>query len=138
MKSLVLKNKEIYPTAEVLENALKESYPSYVEFSNQLIELGMVQEWNYYNDGKAWLCKLLLKKKNLGWLYIYDGYFNISCFFMEKHLAAINDLDIDEQIKATLFQAKPTNKLMPLTVRIKTSGQLPDAIKILLFKKGLK
>lgn len=138
METLVLKNKEILPTPKVLENALKESYPTYVEFSNQLTELGMVQEWNYYNDGKAWLCKLLLKKKNLGWLYIYDGYFNISCFFMEKHTTAISELDIDEQIKTAFIQAKPAGKLMPLTVRIKTIGQLPDALKIIGFKKGLK
>lgn len=135
---LILKDKDVFPTLPVLENVLKESFPAYEEFINRLSDLGFVPEWNYYNDGKAWLCKLLWKKKNLGWLYVYNGYFNISCFFTERHSEAIVNLDIDTQIKNRYFGIESSGKLKPLTIRIESSEQLPDTIKILLFKKEQK
>lgn len=39
---------------------------------------------------KALLCKMMFKKKNIGWLYVYDGFFRVS-FFMERHLSVIAD-----------------------------------------------
>ena len=51
-------------------------------------------EWRYYNDGKAWLCKVVNKKKTVFWLSIWEHYFKTSFYFTEKHLESIDALNI--------------------------------------------
>jgi len=138
MEPLILKNKEVYPLDEILENVLKGSYPAFLELRDNLSGLGIKFEWNYYNDGKAWLCKMLLKKKNLGWVGVFDGFFSTTFYFMEKHLESIADLDITEDIKNDFCQSEFVSKLKPLRFNIHNETQLTDVYTVIEFKKGLK
>ena len=138
MNALILKDKEMFPTDEVLENVLKSSYPAFARLRDELTATDVRIEWNYYDDGKAWMGKMLFKKKNLGWLQIYDGYCTTSCFFMERHLEAIDGLDITESIKTNFYQQKSSGKLTPMTVNIHTAEDIDDTLKMLDFKKKLK
>lgn len=138
MEPLYLKDKNILPTEDILENALGESYTAFKVFESKLTDQGINLEWNYYNDGKAWLCKMLFKKKNLGWLYVYDKYFKVSCFFMEKHLEDIDQLDISSSIKEDFLNNGSTGKLKPMTVAMYTKELPMDVMTMILFKKGLK
>lgn len=52
MNALILKDKEVFPTDEVLENALKSSYPAFNKLRDELTATDVRIEWNYYNDGK--------------------------------------------------------------------------------------
>lgn len=71
MQPFALKDKETFPTYEVLRATLKDSYPAFRKLEDNLKDAGISIEWNYYNDEKAWMGKLLLKKKNLEWLHVY-------------------------------------------------------------------
>ena len=53
MNALILKDKEVFPTDEVLENVLKNSYPAFARLRDELTATDVRIEWNYYNDGKA-------------------------------------------------------------------------------------
>ena len=138
MNALILKDREMFPTDEVLKKELKSSYPTFKKLRDELTATNVRIEWNYYNDGKAWMGKMLFKKKNLGWLQIYNGYCTTSCFFMEKHLEAIAGLDITESIKTNFYQERSSGKLAPMTVNIHTVEDIDDALKMLDFKKKLK
>ncbi len=138
MKTISLKDKEIFPSDEVLKNVLGASYTAYEALVEALAAIDITPEWNYYRDGNAWLCKMPCKKKNLGWLATYDNYFSITFYFMEKHLEAIAQLDIADSIKETFYQTKATGKLIPMNIRIDSSELPGDVMRILLFKKGLK
>lgn len=85
METLALRDGDILPTQEVLEAVLGSSYPAFEELNALLISMEIRPEWNYYRDGKAWLCKMMFKKKNMGWLHVYDGFFRVS-FFSGKTL----------------------------------------------------
>ncbi|MCD8267499.1 MAG: DUF3788 domain-containing protein [Parabacteroides sp.] len=63
MEPLILKDKNVFPTNEILADVLETSYPAFEEFCASAAASGLALEWNYYNDGKAWLCKVLSKKK---------------------------------------------------------------------------
>ena len=65
MELPILKDKNIFPTNEVLADVLEASFPAFEAFSASAEAAGLTLEWNYYNDGKAWLCKVLSKR---GWL----------------------------------------------------------------------
>lgn len=138
MDTVILKDKNIYPTNEVLAEVLGTSYPAFEELNTLVADSGLVLEWNYYNDGKAWLCKILSKKKNLGWLVVYQGYFRVTSYFTEKHLYRISELDVTESIKTAFYQAKPSGKLMPMSIVVTGKEQVKDALTMVLFKKSLK
>ncbi|PKP08994.1 MAG: hypothetical protein CVU09_13085 [Bacteroidetes bacterium HGW-Bacteroidetes-4] len=37
-------------------------------------------QWRYYNDGKAWLCKVSYKKKTVFWLSVWEAYFKVAFY----------------------------------------------------------
>jgi hypothetical protein len=136
MESMVLKDPAIYPGKPVLQKALAGSYPAYKELINIISEkeYGLVPDWRYYNDGKAWLCKVVHKKKTIFWLSVWDGYFKTGFYFTEKSGAAISSLDIDPDIKKSFTNAKPIGRLIPLAFIIKESNQLKDLLKVVKYK----
>lgn len=138
MTELKLKNKEIFPSEEVLENVLGESFAAFKCLNNAFLSHEIIPEWNYYRDGNVWLCKLLFKKKNLGWISVCDGCFNITCYFTEKHIEKIECSAISQSTKETFYSAKSHGRLIPMTIPVH-NNQLPeDVLIMLLFKKGLK
>jgi hypothetical protein len=136
MDSMVLKDPAIYPDTHVLHKALAGSYPAYEELMKLIAgkKYGIVPEWRYYNDGKAWLCKAVHKKKTIFWLSVWEGYFRTAFYFTEKSGAAISSLDIDPAIKKSFTGAKHIGKLIPLGISIKETDQLNDLLKIVTFK----
>lgn len=138
METLALRDGDILPTQEVLEAILGSSYPAFEELNALLIAMEIRPEWNYYRDGKAWLCKMMFKKKNMGWLHVYDGFFRVSFFFMERHLTAIADLNISDCIKEDFYEMKPVGKLLPMSIAVGDKEKLEDVLTILRFKRSLK
>ena len=138
METLALRDGDILPTQEVLEAGLGSSYPAFEELNALLISMEIRPEWNYYRDGKAWLCKMMFKKKNMGWLHVYDGFFRVSFFFMERHLSAIADLNISDYIKEDFYEMKPVGKLLPMSIVVGDKEKLEDVLTVLRFKRSLK
>jgi hypothetical protein len=85
METMVLKQPSISPTKKVLENALGKSYAAYEELVNTITGDGLTSQWKYYNDGKAWLCKVQYKNKTVFWLSVWDRYFKMGFYFTEKN-----------------------------------------------------
>lgn len=138
MELPILKDKNIFPSNEVLADVLEASFPAFETFSASAETAGLTLEWNYYNDGKVWLCKVLSKKKNLAWLVVYQNYFRTTSYFTEKHLDRIADMEINGKHQRGILPAKPSGKLIPMSVVITEKEQVKDALSMILFKKGLK
>ncbi len=140
METQLLKDQEIFPSEEVLKNALGVIYSVYESLMKTITgtEYELTAEWNYYKDGKSWLCKVIYKKKTTFWLSVWEGYFQTGFYFTEKHLEGIAALDINKKIKEDFCQAKPIGKLIPMIFRISQKEQLGDLLKVIEFKKKLK
>ncbi len=69
-------------------------YKAYEELLKIIPESGLSYEWRYYNDGKAWLCKITHKKKTVAWLSLWENAFKTTFYFTEKTGAGIKSLDI--------------------------------------------
>lgn len=140
METPVLNNASVSPTEKVLEHALGKSYAVYKELMEAVesVKCGLTPVWNYYNDGKAWLCKVQFKKKTVFWLSVWDKYFKIAFYFTEKNCQAVYDLDINDNIKKDFKEHKPFAKMLPLVMIITKKTQLKDALKIIEYKKNLK
>lgn len=138
---MLLRDAEIFPSEEILKDALGKTVYSVLEsfitsVTNE--EYGLTIEWRYYNDGKAWLGKIVYKKKTVLWLSVWEGFFKTSFYFTEKHLEAIAELNISDMIKEGFCKAKPVGKLIPMVIDINKDEQLDDLLTIVRFKKSLK
>lgn len=137
---MALRDAEIVPSDKVLKDTLGDVYDVLESFlatiTNEAYLLNI--EWRYYNDGKAWLCKVQHKKKTILWLSVWEGFFKVSFFFTEKHLEAIAALDISEAIKTELASAKAVGRLIPMIFNINNANQLEELLTVVHFKKTLK
>ena len=137
----LLRDYEIIPTDKVLENALgKEIYAVYEKLTKIItsVEFGLNPEWNFYKDGKTWLCKVTYKNKTVFWLSIWEKQIKTSFYFTEKTYSGIFELPINERIKQSFKESNPIGKLIPLTLCLDTVEQLDDLTELIKYKKGLK
>ncbi len=137
---MALRDAEIFPSDKVLKDTLGDVYDVLISFLATITDEAYLLsfEWRYFNDGKAWLCKVQHKKKTILWLSVWEGFFKVSFFFTEKHLEAIAALDISEAIKTELASAKPVGRLIPMIFNINNASQLEELLTVVRFKKTLK
>jgi hypothetical protein len=134
---MLLREQEIYPSKEVLKEALGKVYNVLEDLELQLTqaEFALSFDWHYYKDSKAWLCKVAHKKKTVFWLSVWEGYFKTSFFFLERHLEGIAAFRIDEN---SFTIEKEWGKMIPMICNINSKKQLPDLLKMINYKKNIK
>ena len=137
MEKQLLREPENFPSKDVLKGVLGEVYNALEELETQLTqdEFGLTFEWNYYKDGKSWLCKVARKKKTIFWLSVWEGFFKTSFFFLERHLEGIAALELDEN---NYTIEKVWGKMIPFIFNVNDKKQFPDLLKIIRFKKEAK
>jgi hypothetical protein len=138
MEELLLTDPDISPENDVLENVLGKQYQSYRNFVEKLNEYKLTIEWNYYKDGKSWLCKITNKRKTICWISIKTTGINLSFYFTEKNVNGMKELEIDEKIKEMAGKTKNVGKLLPIIFVLDNSAKINDAIKIMEYKMKLK
>jgi hypothetical protein len=134
-----LTDETVYPDDHVLAEALGDAYPVFQELMTTIQgkEHGLVPAWKYYQDGKAWLCKITLKTKTVFWLSVYEKAFKTSFFFTAKTGDGVAALDIEEKVK-TAFQTTPVvGKLKPLVLEMDGRSNLEDVLNLIEYKKNL-
>lgn len=138
---MLLRDSEIYPNEEVIQAVLGlDVFKIYQEFQVTITSKGfsLNMEWNYYKDGKAWLCKVSFKKKTVFWLSIWDNFFKLSFYFTEKTRLGITNLSIKEQIKYDFQNLIAKGRLIPLIIEVNQLEQLHDIKQIIQYKLSLK
>ncbi len=131
-----LRQKDCFPEKPLLEEVLGQSYNLYEQLLNtvQVPPYNASIEWRYYNDGKAWLCKLQRKKTTLFWLSAWNGCFKMTFYFNERHRIGFENLEISDDTKVLLENCKPIGKLLPLVLKINHEENLREALIVAAFK----
>ena len=138
MEELLLTDSNIFPENDILENILGKQYKYYQKFVEKLNENKLTIEWNYYKDGKSWLCKIINKKKTVCWLSVKDTGINLSFYFTEKNINGVKELEIDGKIKEMADKTKNVGKLLPIIFVIDNNDKINDALKIMEYKMKIK
>lgn len=136
---MLLRDPDIFPTETVLRKELGDNVFKVLDtlFTTVLsLEFGLSIEWRYYNDGRAWLCKVTHKKKTIFWLSIWENIFKVSFYFTEKYVETIKELDIEKTIINTFAETKPIGRLIPMIFNIDNQEQLKDLFTVIRFKKS--
>jgi hypothetical protein len=148
-KEQLLRDRDIHPTSDVIAKALGEANNAYIKFTDELASHNIQLEWNYYNDGKAWLAKGLYKwtgirggqnETTVFWLSIWDGFFKMTIYVPEKARADIFNLPLDDEVKLMIADSKQMGKLkyFPLIFDL-CSDEMFEAVFVLVdFRKSIK
>jgi hypothetical protein len=140
METQLLREAEVYPSMAVISQALGKSFGLFEEYIQTVTgeKYHLEPKWNFYKDGKAWLCKVCKKSRTVCWLSIWDTGFKISFFFTSKTISGVAALDISQKIKNELKDLKPIGKLVPLIIRVEKKKQIKDVLTIMDYKISLK
>lgn len=130
-KELAFKDKDIAPDNGRIAAVLGEQFSLYEELVSRMPQITI--SWNYYNDGKAWLGKLLFKKKNLGWVMIYEGFFKVTFYVTEKVVPELEKLKLPDHLISSLHEH--SGKLIPLIIAPEDSQDIDTVLQLIDFKR---
>ena len=147
-KEQLLRDPDIYPSDEILADALGAAYKAYIEFVKKLETYGIsLMDWRFYNDGKAWLSKGEYKwttsrgankVKPIFWLSIWSGFFRVAFFFGYDIKNELLELPISQNAKEIIGDAEPMGKTMrflPVVFDVSSEEQLNDLYILTEFRK---
>jgi hypothetical protein len=138
INTVELRDLNKYPDETVLQNILEDSYLAYKALLELYDSMGMVYEWKYYSDGKAWLCKVQKKKKTVIWMSAWKGYMQATIYIHDKDIEKFKSLDLRQEIKERIVSAKKVGKSLPVMFEIRDREVLKDIEKVALFKISLQ
>ena len=146
---LRLRNPDIIPTSELLEQTIGESFEAYEMFTEALIGMEIEQEWQWYTPHKAWYAKGqhfwttprgTRKEKNLYWLHVFEGYFCVAVWFKEKNREEILRANVSEKTKQLIYDDEAMGKMatFPVVFNISTDEPLAYVYELINYKKMLE
>ena len=148
-ENLQLRDPEVTPTSEILEQTLGGSFSAYEAFQEALPELEIEQEWQWYTPHKAWFAKGqhfwttprgTRKEKNLYWLHVYEGTSSVGVWFKEKNRDEILYANVSEKTRRLIHNAETMGKVptFPVVFDITTDESLADLCTLIECKKELE
>jgi hypothetical protein len=140
MERPLLNDKDEYPDDAVLERQLGKAKPAWdaltARVASEFPDASL--QWQFYNDGKAWLCRLVRKKETVCWLSVWSQYFKTAFYFTARSDEAIEALPIPPELKIAYRTHEPIGKLKPLVIQVKTKKTLDAVFEVVKYKIGLK
>ena len=145
-EKLRLREREVPPTDELLEQVLGGSYAAYETFQKALSDIDIEQEWQWYIPHKAWFARGqyrwttargAVKEKTLYWLHVFEGYFSVAIWFKEKNRMEALNANVSEKAKHMILDAKTMGNVptFPVVFDITTTESFADIYELINHKK---
>lgn len=132
----ILKDKEEFPTIENLANHLSEKdLLLYQQLLESIHEYSFQEDWNYYNDGHNWLSKILFKKKNLGWISIWETGVKVTVYFGERVWPQLVANELFSKLEANDASIQKSGKLNAVLIPIQDEESLQVAVALINLKR---
>jgi hypothetical protein len=139
-EDILLTDKTIYPTDEIIFSNIEDKKIYWKQIMNSMAVNYKDSEgvWNFYNDGKRWLFKMVNKKKTIFWAAILKGTFRITFYFGGKAEPIIESSDLPLKIKDGFKTAKRYGLIRPVSFLINESEDVDNVIKLIEIKHKIK
>jgi hypothetical protein len=137
---LILSNREIIPDDEYIFSILgdkAEYWESIVKYSTENFS-DTSGIWNYYNDGKQWLFKMVQKKKTLFWAGILYDTFRITFYFGDKAEPFIEGNDLPAPVIEGFKTAKRYGAIRPVSIKVFEHSDVETVLKLIVLKSKMK
>jgi hypothetical protein len=137
---LVLSDKSIVPTDDYIYSFIGSRKSLWKALMDHVATTYKDAEgnWNYYNDGKQWLYKLVQKKKTLFWGGILQGTFRITFYFGDKAEPVIEGSDLPQNIKDGFKTAKRYGLIRPISLLVNDETDIDCVFKLIAIKCKIK
>jgi hypothetical protein len=136
----ILSDKSVIPTDDFIFSIIGENKSHWQRIMNYLSENyeDASGTWNYYNDGKQWLFKLVRKKKTIFWLSLLSDTFRITFYLGNKAESVIENSDLPTGIKEEFKTAKRYGSIRPITLIIRGKADVDNVVKMIDLKSKMK
>lgn len=131
---LELTDPDIHPGEEIIKKVLGRSYNAFSELMDLFEKNGLLYEWRYYRDGKAWLCKVQFRKRTIVWMSLWTGFAKATIYLAGKYLDDILKLEISPETKSRILETNNVGKLRPCTFEIRNIEVLKEFEEVMKFK----
>jgi hypothetical protein len=135
-ENILLADKEIYPTDELIFSIIGDKehlWKSIIDHMNNSYK-DSVGQWNFYNDGKRWLYKMVHKKKTIFWAGILNDTFRITFYLGNKVEPVIGNSDLPQSIKEDFRTAKRYGLIRPVSFIINDKTDVDNVLKMIDIK----
>lgn len=129
-----LRDETIFPDENILSDILEDSYISYIELLDLFKDKELNCEWRYYQDGKAWLCKVQKKKRTIVWMSAWKGYMQVTVYLPARMLDDIKSLGLSDLVIDKILKTKNVGKSKPCIFEIRDSSLFNDFEKVMDLK----
>jgi hypothetical protein len=136
----LLTDKQTYPTDDLIFSIIGDNkihWQSIMTYMSQNYKDSLGQ-WNFYNDGKRWLFKMVHKKKTVFWAGILTDAFRITFYLGNKAETIIENSELPEIIKEEFKTAKKYGLIRPVSFIIKDQTDVDNVLKMIDIKSKLK
>jgi hypothetical protein len=138
---MALSDKQIIPTDDYIFSILGEKkiyWQSVMKYAFENFK-DISGGWNYYNDGKQWLFKLVQKKKTIFWAGILkEETFRITFYFGDKAEPIIDDSELPKSIKDGFKTAKHYGAIRGVSIKVFDSSDVDNVLKLIVIKHKIK
>jgi hypothetical protein len=139
-ENILLTNKEIYPSDELIFSIIgdkKQLWKSILEHMDNSYK-DSKGRWNFYNDGKRWLYKMVYKKKTVFWAGILNDTFRITFYFGNKAETIIENSGLPQSIIEEFRTAKKYGLIRPVSFIIRDKTDVDNVLKMIDIKSKIK
>lgn len=136
----LLTDKLIYPTDDYIFSIIGDKKIFWQNIMNHMTDnyKDSSGEWNFYNDGKRWLFKMIHKKKTIFWAAILTNTFRITFYFGNKAESIIDSSDLPQTIKDGFRTAKRYGLIRPVSFKIMNNTDVENVLKLIAIKHKIK
>lgn len=131
---MALRSETPVPNDQVLREILGEGFFVYTQILDLFSSHGLLDELRYYNDGKAWLCKVQYKKRTIVWMSVWEGFIQATIYIPQKYIEGIYSCGIDSRTADHIRDTPNTGKSKPCIFRGDTHFSLDNFVKVVEYK----
>jgi len=124
------------PTEKRMVEVLGATY-EYLEGLRNFLrkEIGeTVEEWKYYGVKNGWILKTFLKKRNMFFIGIYEGYFRITFVFGDRAVQSVMESEVTEDTKRSLQEARKYAEGRGISFEVGDDSHLSDIEHLIKIK----
>jgi hypothetical protein len=139
-EELVLGDKLIIPTDDYIFSLIGEKKPLWQSIMSYVSEnyKDISGTWNYYNDGKQWLFKLVQRKKTIFWAAILKDTFRITFYFGDKAESVIDASDLPQTLKDGFKTSKRYGAIRAVSIKVLERTDVDNILILIAIKHKIK
>jgi hypothetical protein len=139
-ETFIFSNRDVKPTDRLIFSTIGDNKIFWQKIMKYVSDnyKDALGNWNYYNDGKQWLFKMVLKKKTIFWLAVMKDTFRVTFYFGDKAEPVIIASNLPESVKDDFLKGKHYGKIRAISTKITGQADVDTITRLIDIKAKLK